>query len=65
MNILCQTVAAVANDTTRSAWTFNLMLFEIRSTTYNRNVMFAEISDTNYMTYMMNIRGLPVKDLSV
>ena len=42
MDILWQPAAAVANGTTRSAWTLNLKFFEMRSTTCNRNSLFAE-----------------------
>ena len=42
MDILWQTATAVANGTTRSAWTFKLKFFEMRSTTCNGNALFAE-----------------------
>ena len=42
MDILWQTMAAVANGTTTSASTFKLKFFEIKSTTCNGNALFAE-----------------------
>ena len=43
MDILWQTAASVANETTRSAWTFKLKFCKMRSTTCNRNALFAQI----------------------
>ena len=43
MDILWQTAASVANETTRSAWRFKLKFCEMRSTTCNRNALFAQI----------------------
>ena len=42
MDILWQTPAAVADGTTRRAWTFKLKFFEMKSVTCNGKALFAE-----------------------
>ena len=42
IDILWQTVASVASGTIKSAWTFKLKIFEIKSTTCNGNALFVE-----------------------
>ena len=67
-DVLRQTAAAVANYAARSAWTFKLKFFEMRSTTCNGYALFAEkmLHELyNLYTYIVKIRDLSVEKLCV
>ena len=64
MEILWQTAVVMTNGITRSARTFKLNIFEIRSTTHSMEMLcLQKIRYMNYITYTVKIRGLSVEDL--